>query len=268
VTGRDRLQLRFARNENRNESLLLPYFVAGYPNFRACRENLWQAYEAGAGAIELGIPYSDPVADGPVIARAVQESLERGATVRKCLDFVSSLRREGFDLPLLGMTYANILYAQGWSGAAKKWAAAGLDGAIVPDLSLEDSREFRDAFRHAGLATNFFASPSSSDERIERALDLSTGFLYLVAVYGTTGARGRLGDDTLRLLRRVRRLRGGGVTPICVGFGIGKAAHVRRLREEGADGVIVGSALVQAIDEGRSVQRFLRTLKAATTPRR
>jgi tryptophan synthase alpha chain len=267
LNGRERLRVRFVRSDDRNESALIPYFVAGYPDFRTLREMMWQAYEAGVNAVELGIPYSDPVADGPLIARATHEARAAGATVRKSLAFVRALRQEGFDLPILGMTYANLLYAQGWDAAAKAWAAAGLEGAIIPDLGVEDSQDFRAAFKKRGLATVFFASPSSSDARIRAALRASTGFLYTVAVYGTTGARTDLAPDTIRLLRRVRRLRGDLPTPICVGFGVSKPEHVRRLREAHADGVIVGSALVRAIDEGRSIRRTLKQLKMATSPR-
>lgn len=266
MSGVARIRDRFHRVRARKETALIPYFVAGYPSFRECREALWQAFEAGANLVELGIPFSDPVADGPTIARATHKALERGVTPRRCLQFLASLRREGFDLPVLGMTYANLLYAPGYQRSARDWARAGFDGAIVPDISAEDSADFRRAFRRAGLATVFFASPSTNPTRLPAIARASTGFLYLVSVYGTTGARTRVAPETLELLRRVRRARGRHGPPACVGFGVSRPEHVRHLRAAGADGVIVGSALVEAIDTGRSVRRYLTELKSATNP--
>lgn len=266
MSGVARIRGRFRRVRDRKEAALIPYFVAGYPNFRTCREALWQAFEAGASLVELGIPFSDPVADGPTIARATHKALERGVTPRRCLQFLASLRREGFDLPVLGMTYANLLFAPGYRRSAREWARAGFDGAIVPDLSVEDSADFRRSFRGAGLGTVFFASPSTLPARLPAIVRASTAFLYLVSVYGTTGTRSQVAPETLELLRRVRRARGRNGPPVCVGFGVSRPEHVRDLRAAGADGVIVGSALVEAIDAGRNVRRYLTELKAATSP--
>ncbi len=215
--------------------------------------------------VELGIPFSDPVADGPTIQRASHAALKKGVTPRKCLELVADMRKEGFDLPVLGMTYANLLYKDSFAKTAKAWSAAGMDGAIVPDISLEDAGEFRKAWNQARLATTFFVAPSTSDARAKKALAASTGFLYLVAVYGTTGARRDVSDDTLSLLRRVRKLRSSkDDPPLCVGFGVSTPKHVKALRAAGADGVIVGSAVVDAIDEGRPLRRFFKDLKRAT----
>lgn len=265
MSGRARVAGRFARLRKRREAALIPYFVAGYPNLRATREHLWEAFEAGANLVELGIPFSDPVADGPTIQRATHAALERGTTPRRCLELVASLRREGFDLPVLGMTYANLLYADGYAASARRWAAAGIDGAIVPDISLEDAAPYRAALRGAGLAACFFAAPSTSAPRLRSCLRATTGFLYLVAVYGTTGARRDVAPETLDLLSHARRLRGRDrAPPLCVGFGVSRPVHVAALRDAGADGVIVGSAIVDAIDAGRPLKPYLKGLKRAT----
>lgn len=175
------------------------------------------------------------------------------------------MRKEGFDLPVMGMTYANLLHKDSYAKTAKAWSAAGMDGAIVPDISLEDAAAFRNACKQARLATTFFVAPSTSDARVRKALTASTGFLYLVAVYGTTGARSNVADDTLSLIRRVRRLRSSKEDPpVCVGFGVSTPKHVKALRAAGAEGVIVGSAVVDAIDEGRPLRRFFKDLKRAT----
>lgn len=258
---------RFDRCRLRKEAALIPYFVAGYPSVAATREHLWAAYEGGASLVELGIPFSDPVADGPTIQRASHAALKKGMTPKKTLDLVASIREEGFDLPVFAMTYANLLYKDTFVATAKKWAAAGIDGAIVPDISLEDATDFRSAWKKAGLATVFFASPSTSDRRVKKALTASTGFLYLVAIYGTTGARRDVAEETLSLLQRVRKLRKPREDPpICVGFGISKPKHVRALKDAGAEGVIVGSAVVDAIDERLPLRRFFKDLKRATLP--
>lgn len=267
MNGIERIQARFARVNGRGEAALIPYVVAGYPSLRATREVLWQCFEAGANLIELGIPFSDPVADGPAIARATQHALEKGVTPAKCLALVRSLRREGLDVPILGMTYANLLYTRGYPAAAAAWSKAGLDGAIIPDLPPDEASDLRRAFASKGLGTTFFAAPSTSDGRMRRALRASTAFLYLVAVYGTTGARSSLSRDTTELLERARRIRNGGRPPLCVGFGVSEPTHVSRLRNAGAEGVVVGSALLREIDAGRPLRPFLKALKVATVGR-
>lgn len=260
----DRIRVRFDRLAARDEAALIPYFVAGFPRLSATREALWQSYEAGASLIELGIPFSDPVADGPTIQRASHAALQAGMTPRKALDFVASLRREGFDLPILGMTYANLVFAGGLDSNLKRWRAAGLDGAIIPDVSLEDGAPFRSALAREGLGNVAFASPSSPPRRIHAALRASTAFLYVVGVYGTTGARSTVPASTLELLARVRQERRGDRPPICVGFGISTPQQVRSLVRAGAEGVIVGSALADEMARGRDVKALLKRLKAGT----
>jgi tryptophan synthase alpha chain len=257
LTGEARLRAAFVSARSQERTAVLPYFVAGWPTFRHCRELLWQAQESGADAAELGIPFTDPVADGPTIQTALEEARQRGATPRRCLDFVRGLRQEGLVLPLVGMTYANLLRA------ARAWNHAGLDGAIVPDVSWEDSQPWRQAFHAAGLGTVAFASPATRSTRLRRILRSSNAFVYLVSVYGTTGARRSMAPETRRLLAAARRQRGGGGPPLCVGFGVSGPDHVAALRRLGADGVIVGSAIVERVRHGDNIGRFLRVLRAA-----
>jgi len=214
-------------------------------------------------AIELGIPFSDPVADGPTIQAAIQEAIRHGVTVRKSLDFVATMRREGLVLPVLGMTYANLVYAPGLDRAAQAWAAAGLDGAIVPDVPHEESDPLRTAFHREGLGTVSFASPGTGDERLERIVRGLDSFVYLVAVYGTTGARADIAPETRILLRRARAARRGQRPPLLVGFGVSRPSHVKALRGLGADGVIVGSALVAPVRRGEDLRPYLRSLVRA-----
>lgn len=264
MNGIDRIKVRFDRAATRGEAALIPYFVAGYPTLAASREAIWQSYEAGANIVEVGIPFSDPVADGPTIQRALHVALKRGMTPRKCLSFVSSLRREGLEIPLVGMTYANVLFANGLDRSAKAWKEAGLDAAILPDVSLEDGGPFRQALRHQGLGNVSFVSPSSGPKRIQAAMEAASAFLYVVGVYGTTGARATMSDETPNLVRRVRAKRSGHRPPIAVGFGVSRPLQVRRLVEAGAEGVILGSALVDLLGRGEDVRPLLKALKRAT----
>lgn len=260
----ERIKVRFDRLAGRDEAALIPYFVAGYPRLSATREAMWQSYEAGASLIELGIPFSDPVADGPTLQRASHAALEAGMTPRRALEFVASMRREGFDLPILGMTYANLLYSGGLPGNLRRWRLAGLEGAIIPDVSIEDGAPFRSALAAEGLGHVAFVSPSSPPGRVAAALRASTAFLYIVGVYGTTGARAAVPDSALDLVARIRGQRRGDRPPLCVGFGVSKPEHVRSLVKAGAEGIIVGSALAEEMSRGRDVKALLKRLKAAT----
>lgn len=253
----------FAAARHERRAAVIPYLVAGWPSWRRCRELVWDAQEAGADAIELGIPFSDPVADGPTIQGAIHEALHRGVTPQRVLRFVRAMRAEGLEVPLVGMTYANLLFAPGYARSARDWARAGLDGAIVPDVPVDEAAPLRAALGREGLATVFFASPSTSPERIRRAIRASTGFLYLVAVYGVTGERRGLAPETAPLVGRVRRLRSGSAPPICVGFGVSRPPHVAALRRAGADGVIVGSALVARVARGDGIRSYLGALRRA-----
>jgi tryptophan synthase alpha chain len=264
MNGIDRTKSRFGTLRDRSEVALIPYLVAGHPTWRSCKAALWQAQEAGADLVELGIPFSDPVADGPVIAHAAHEAVARGVTPRACLQFVKSLRDEGFELPMYAMTYANVVFSKGYAPTALAWARAGLDGGIVPDVPIEHAAPLRKAFLKAGLANVFFVAPSTGTERIRAVVAQSTGFVYVVGVYGTTGVRARLSSLTTDLVRRVRDLTPEGAPPACTGFGVGRPEHVRALREAGAGGVIVGSACVERVAQGRDLGPLLRRLKAAT----
>lgn len=245
----------------------MPYFVAGYPSLAKTREFLWEAAEAGADLIELGIPFSDPVADGPTLQRAIRHALDRGVTVRKSLDLVRGLLREAYPIPILGMTYANLLASPGYEQAASAWSASGLSGAIVPDVPWEEAGALRSSLRSNGMGTVSFASPSTATNRLRSVVRSSDGFVYLVAVYGTTGTREGVAPETRELLRRARRLRGRSQTPLCVGFGVSRPSHVEALGALGADGVVVGSAIAQRIRDGARVGRFISSLRRAAQAR-
>ena len=218
--------------------------MSGYPSERASRAVLRGLDAGGADVIELGFPFSDPLADGPVIQAAAARSLRRGATFSRFLSFVRRARSETA-APLVLMTYANVLHRRGYAAAVSEAASAGIDGFVVPDLPVDDgeSAEYRDAAASAGADTIFLASPNTPDGRLREIAAASSGFLYLAAVYGTTGARGATAPYSLRAVRRARRIAGARV-PVAAGFGVSSPADVSAYAVAGADAVVVGSALV------------------------
>jgi tryptophan synthase alpha chain len=226
-------------------SALVPYVVCGRPSLDAVPQLLASLAEAGADVIELGLPFSDPLADGTVIRNATRKALDSGVTIARCLDAVRATRATGLDVPLICMGYVNPLLAYGLERFCRDAAAAGVDGLIIPDVPLELSGPLRDAAAEHGLGITFLATPLTSDARIAELAAASTGFLYAVASTGTTGARGDVAPSTIEVLGRARAAAGD--VPVAVGFGVSTPEHVAALAPH-ADGVIVGSALVDLVE--------------------
>lgn len=241
---------------------LIPYVMAGDPD-AATTERLVEALvDAGAAAIELGVPFSDPIADGPINQRAGLRAMAQGMAVRPALDLVARLRTRT-QIPLLFMTYYNLILRYGPESFARDAASAGLDGLIAADLPPDAAGALIGEARERGLATVFMAAPTSTPERIRAVAAASTGFIYCVSRTGVTGVRDALPEGLPELVRRIRAET---QTPICVGFGISRPAQAREVAKV-ADGVIVGSVLVQMIEETpRDVARvggFVRDLAEA-----
>ena len=241
-------------------SVYLPF---GDPDAAGSRAAFEAAIAAGADWLELGIPFSDPAADGPTIQAASARALANGATVAQALEAARQLRAAHPDLPLVAMTYANIVFRRGWDAFARDAAAAGLDGLIVPDVPLEESGPLRDTCARHGLAFIPLVTPTTPDERM-RAIAATcppTGFLYVVANVGVTG--GDLGSLVAATVARARRA--APAIPIAVGFGVRSGDDVRRIRAAGADAVIVGSHVVAARERGgaEAVRREVAALRAA-----
>ncbi len=223
---------------------LMPYFTLGYPDDETSLDVVAACAAAGADALELGIPFSDPLADGPTIQHSTQVALQHGMTTRRCLDAVAELRRRGVRVPLVLMGYLNPILAYGLDAFVADAARAGADGFIVPDLPPDEAGEMQAACRHHGLDLVFLLAPNSPPDRMRPVTEQSRGFVYLVSVTGVTGARERLPAHLEAFVRRVRAVTD---KPLAVGFGIStpqQAAAVGRL----ADGVIVGSALIRAVE--------------------
>ncbi len=223
---------------------LIPYIMAGDPDPPSTERLVGVLVAAGADAIELGVPFSDPIADGPVNQRAGLRALAHGMALRPALDLVSRLRKRT-QVPLAFMTYYNLLLRHGVGAFCRDAVAAGLDGIIVADLPPEEGDELIAEARQAGLATVFLLAPTSTEARIRAVAAASTGFIYCVSRTGVTGVRDELPEGLAELVARIKAQSG---TPVCVGFGIGRPAQARQVARI-ADGAIVGSALVRMLEE-------------------
>src|SRR5512140_45889 len=234
-----------------NRPGLVAYLTCGDPDLRTTREVALAMISAGAEVLELGVPFSDPVADGPVIQRASERALRHGTSLDQVLTLASEIRRES-DAGLIIFTYLNPILRMGIEKFAERAAACGVDGALVTDLPVEEADEYLKHMRKRNLVTVFLAAPTSTDERLKRIAEVSTGFVYAVSRTGVTGARKDLADDAQKLVKRLRKFT---KLPIVVGFGISRAEHFASVGKF-ADGAAVGTAIVQAIEEngGREAQ--------------
>ncbi len=237
----------FARAKTEDRAAFLPYFPIGYPTLDESIEAVAAMAAQGVDGFEIGIPFSDPLADGPTIQAATQIALENGTTVRDCLDAVRTLRARGIDQPMLLMGYVNPLVAYGLERFVQDAQAAGADGLIVPDLPPDEGAELAEICAREHMALVFFLAPTSGDERIALVAQQATGFIYVVALTGITGARAELPSDLTTFIARVRA-RSGSV-PLVLGFGISTPDHVQMVSKL-MDGFIVGSALVKAGRDG------------------
>lgn len=224
---------------------VVPFLTAGFPSRRVFIDSVLAAVDAGAAAVEIGMPFSDPLADGPAIQHSSQAALDSGITVDKVLELTSHLRGK-IDVPIFLMGYLNPLLKMGMAKFAGSAAASGADGTIIPDCPIEEARDWQAASAEAGLDNIFLVAPTSSDTRVRRIDRMSSAFSYCVSVAGVTGARRDVSPATIAYLRRVRRL---AQKPYVVGFGISTPAHVRALSGL-ADGYVVGSALVPLLEGG------------------
>jgi len=239
-----RIAGRFRELREAGELGLVAYITAGDPSLEASEKIVLAAAQAGADAIELGVPFSDPVADGPTIQRASERALRGGTTLAGVLELVRRLRARTA-VPLVLFGYFNPILQMGLDRFAEAAAVAGADGVLVTDMTPEESDDYRAAMRARGLDTIFLAAPTSTDARLERIAECSSGFLYLVSRMGVTGAREALPEELPALARRARRFT---KLPIAVGFGISLPEHVTVLGGI-ADAAVVGSALVAEIEK-------------------
>ncbi len=253
TTGPDALAAMFARARRESRAAFLPYFPIGYPTVADSLDAIEALARAGVDGFEIGMPFSDPLADGPTIQAATQIALENGVTVGRCLDAVGELRARGVTQPMLLMGYLNPLLAYGLERFARDARAAGAAGVIVPDLPPEEAGPLAEACAREGLAQIVFLAPTSSPERIALVAQRAQGFIYLVSVTGVTGARDSLPLDLQAFITRVRAATS---TPLVLGFGISRPEQVQQV-SAWVDGFIVGSALVRAAAAGVEAVRDL-----------
>ncbi|HYL09469.1 MAG TPA: tryptophan synthase subunit alpha [Candidatus Acidoferrales bacterium] len=265
TTTRTRIGQRFEQLRAKGELGIVAYVTAGDPTLDATHRIVLSLAGAGADVIELGVPFSDPLADGPTIQRASERALRSGTTLAGVMELVKRLRQDT-EVPLVLFSYYNPVLQMGLERFAETAAAAGADGALITDLTPEESGEYRQAVGSRGLDAIFLAAPTSPDERLSKIAAASSGFLYLVSRTGVTGAKDALPEDLPELVRRTRRVTS---LPIAVGFGISLPGHVSALGRL-ADAAVVGSALVAEIAKAGSVDAAasaagekLRTLKQA-----
>jgi len=266
-----KIQNKFSDLRSKNEKALIAYIMVGYPNEKATIYSIRGLIKGGADIIELGFPFSDPIADGPVIQNASTISLEQGTKIAKFFKIVKKIRRET-DIPLVLMTYTNILYHKGYSKFISEAKKAGIDGFILPDMSVEESDSYLKTAKKFNTDAIFLVSPNTSKKRIQKIAKASSGFLYLVAVYGTTGMKTDIKGYTIKAIREIKRLVNKKI-PVGVGFGVSSPKDVRRYVEVGADAVIVGSAFLRLIEKTpvskleQKISLFTKRLKQQTRVR-
>lgn len=223
---------------------LITYVTAGDPDLPRSAEILKRLDRAGADVLEVGVPFSDPLADGPVIQRATERALAGGATLSRVLEMLAGIR-PAVTAPIVIFSYANPILRMGLERFVAQAAAAGVDGVLILDMPPEEGEEFRAAFKAAGIDTIFLLSPTTTVERIRRAAELGSGFLYGISRLGVTGVRGSVDDSARHLAGRVKAET---AMPLALGFGLSAPEHVRAVGQW-ADAAVVGSALVRVIAE-------------------
>jgi tryptophan synthase alpha chain len=259
-----RITHRFAKLRESGEMGIVAYITAGDPSFSATLKFVIAMAEAGADVIELGVPFSDPLADGPTIQRASERALKNGATLARVIDLMREIRRAkspANEVPIVLFSYYNPVFQMGLEKFAAAASAAGADGVLITDLTPEESEGYRRIMTAHHLDTVFLGAPTSTDERLKKIAACSSGFLYLISRTGVTGAKDALADELPALLRRARNVTH---LPIAVGFGISLPGHVSVLGGL-ADAAVVGSALVSEIETATANNSGETGIEAAST---
>jgi len=263
-----RIAAAFEKCRSEGRAALIPFVTAGYPTLFQSEQNLLAIVKGGADLIEIGVPFSDPLADGTTVQATSQKALDNGTTLQDCIELVRRLRSEhGVEIPLLLMGYTNPFYQYGPERLAEVAAEVGIDGFLIPDLPSDESEEFAAPLRKHGRDLVFFLAPTSTINRIRDAASRATGFIYCVALTGVTGARSTLSSDLPEYIARVRVETD---LPLAIGFGISTADHVQQASNL-AEGVVVASALINYLDtlpieqQASAATAYIQTLVAATT---
>ena len=259
----NRIDSTFERLRATGETALAPFVTVGFPDVPTSEALAWELLDAGGDMLELGIPFSDPLADGPTIQMTSYRALQHGVNVASSLEFLRRLRHGGVDAPLVFMGYYNPFLRYGVERFLNDASSAGMDGIVVPDLPTEESGDFREACNKVGIAMIPLLAPTSPDSRIEESCKGASGFIYCVSLAGVTGARSSLSSGVSDLVGRIRQHTD---LPVLVGFGVSQREHVEQISEF-ADGVIIASALLDAVAKSpedaalATARNFVRGLK-------
>ncbi len=256
----NRIEERFRKLREEGGKAFIPYIMAGDPSLRVTEDLFRMLSREGADIIELGVPFSDPLADGPTIQAAAERALSGGTTLRKVLGLVKRLRRSGEETPVVLMTYMNPVHAYGIERFMKDASSAGVDGLIIPDLPPDEGRALRDLAHQNDISTIFLLAPTSTPGRIGLVASASSGFIYYVSITGITGSSLRLSPEMKKMVGRIRKKTD---KPVCVGFGV-KTPDDATAITAFADGVIVGSSIVKmAHEKPGKLPGYIRSLRRA-----
>ncbi len=266
-----KIQNKFSELKSKKEKALIAYIMVGFPNENATMSAIRGLIKGGADIIELGFPFSDPIADGPVIQNASTISLSKGTKLQQFFKIIKKIRKET-NIPLILMTYTNILYRQGYNEFMKNAKKAGIDGLILPDMSVEESNNYLDAAKRNKMDTIFLISPNTSKERIKKILRATSGFLYLVSIFGTTGMRTKIQQYTIDAIKKTKKIVNKKI-PIGIGFGVYTPEDAKEFLSLGVDAIIVGSAFLRLIEHTPSnkiestITSFTKKMKNTTRNR-
>ena len=260
--GAKLIEKRIKDLKEKGDIPFIPYITCWDPDLETTSAILWEFAEIEPACIELGFPFSDPVADGPTIQKAVVRALKNKPDFSAFFEFIEKLNQNKYPIPIVCMTYYNIIYRFGLEKTVESALTSGLSGFIIADLPIEEANPWLKANKGKGLATIFLAAPTSPEERIKKIAKKSSGFLYYVSLTGITGARDKLPDDVVERLKMVKNQ---SLIPVAVGFGISKPEHVKMLSPY-TDAIIIGSAIVKIVeDKGKKapkeIKKFLKSLK-------
>ena len=258
----NRIDLKFRQLRENKQKAFIAFVTAGDPSLKVTEQLVTAFEKAGVDILELGVPFSDPMADGPTIQASSQRALDKGTTLAKILDLVKKVRSKS-ELPIALMMYYNHVFHYGEEKFIKKCKSVGVDGLIIPDLPPEEGASLAKLAKKHGVSLVFFMAPTTSEARVKKIVKKSTGFIYYVSVAGVTGARSSVAGSYVAQIKRAQKYTD---TPICVGFGVSTAEQAKKIAKT-ADGVIVGSAIINQIQKNKKskdlvakVARFVGTL--------
>ena len=259
----------FNELKSKNEGALVAFTVIGDPDYETSLDIIKKIIDSGANILELGLPFSDPIADGPTIQAADIRALSKGMNTDKAFDFIKQIREYNGKIPIGLLVYANLIFQRGIDRFYYDAAKVGITSVLIADVPVEEADEYIAAARKHEVDTVFIISPLTSNNRIKKITEKTRGFVYVVSRLGVTGARSSLEESTLKLVKRIKTFTD---TPLCVGFGISRPEHVKSIVKAGADGVIVGSAIIDLIAKNinnrekmlNDIGAYIKTMKDAT----